>query len=108
VDCGRCYQHTCLLFPLKKKLQNLRRSSGGIDQGDLSMPEEINRMVTDSITDHFLLHQRLRMKFGEKWYSWNPLRRQYHDRYTNGTNDFKKPEEKYLKDWKVGIISWWL
>jgi UDP-N-acetylglucosamine 2-epimerase (non-hydrolysing) len=26
---------------------------GGIRSGDLSMPEEINRMVTDSITDHF-------------------------------------------------------
>ena len=25
----------------------------GIRSGDLSMPEEINRMVTDSITDHF-------------------------------------------------------
>ncbi|WP_026956181.1 non-hydrolyzing UDP-N-acetylglucosamine 2-epimerase [Algoriphagus vanfongensis] len=26
---------------------------GGIRSGDLTMPEEINRMVTDSITDHF-------------------------------------------------------
>jgi len=37
-----------------KKLQiDVAHVEGGIRSGDLLMPEEINRMVTDSITDHF-------------------------------------------------------
>ncbi|EAZ81608.1 non-hydrolyzing UDP-N-acetylglucosamine 2-epimerase [Algoriphagus machipongonensis] len=37
-----------------KKLQiDVAHVEGGIRSGDLGMPEEINRMVTDSITDHF-------------------------------------------------------
>jgi len=38
-----------------KKLNNIRVAhvEGGIRSGDLTMPEEINRMVTDSITDYF-------------------------------------------------------
>ncbi|MDO9552553.1 non-hydrolyzing UDP-N-acetylglucosamine 2-epimerase [Rhodonellum sp.] len=37
-----------------KKLNiDVAHVEGGIRSGDLSMPEEINRMVTDSITDHF-------------------------------------------------------
>ena len=37
-----------------KKLQiQVGHVEGGIRSGDLSMPEEINRLVTDSITDHF-------------------------------------------------------
>ena len=37
-----------------KKLQiAVAHVEGGIRSGDLTMPEEINRMVTDSITDHF-------------------------------------------------------
>src|SRR5690606_7786824 len=37
-----------------KKLQiDVAHIEGGIRSGDLSMPEEINRMVTDSITDYF-------------------------------------------------------
>lgn len=37
-----------------KKLEiDVAHVEGGIRSGDLSMPEEINRMVTDSITDHF-------------------------------------------------------
>lgn len=37
-----------------KKLQiDVAHVEGGIRSGDLAMPEEINRMVTDSITDHF-------------------------------------------------------
>jgi len=37
-----------------KKLRiDVGHVEGGIRSGDLSMPEEINRMVTDSITDHF-------------------------------------------------------
>lgn len=37
-----------------KKLQiDVGHVEGGIRSRDLSMPEEINRMVTDSITDHF-------------------------------------------------------
>lgn len=38
----------------------------GIRSGDWSMPEEINRMVTDSITNYFLPPPRLRMKVSEK------------------------------------------
>lgn len=37
----------------KKLVINVAHVEGGIRSGDLSMPEEINRMVTDSITDHF-------------------------------------------------------
>jgi UDP-N-acetylglucosamine 2-epimerase (non-hydrolysing) len=38
-----------------KKLNNIKVAhvEGGIRSGDLSMPEEINRMVTDSISDYF-------------------------------------------------------
>ncbi|MBN3584742.1 UDP-N-acetylglucosamine 2-epimerase (non-hydrolyzing) [Algoriphagus aestuarii] len=37
-----------------KKLQiDVAHVEGGIRSGDLTMPEEINRMVTDSISDHF-------------------------------------------------------
>ena len=45
-----------------KKLQiDVAHVEAGIRSGDLSMPEEINRMVTDSITDHFLPPPRLQM-----------------------------------------------
>ncbi|NVK49194.1 MAG: UDP-N-acetylglucosamine 2-epimerase (non-hydrolyzing) [Cyclobacteriaceae bacterium] len=37
----------------KKLCVDVAHVEGGIRSGDLSMPEEINRMVTDSITDHF-------------------------------------------------------
>lgn len=37
----------------KKLRVDVAHVEGGIRSGDLSMPEEINRMVTDSITDHF-------------------------------------------------------
>lgn len=38
-----------------KKLDNIKVAhvEGGIRSGDMTMPEEINRMVTDSITDYF-------------------------------------------------------
>lgn len=38
-----------------KKLNNVKVAhvEGGIRSGDLTMPEEINRMVTDAITDYF-------------------------------------------------------
>lgn len=43
-----------------KKLQiDVAHVEGGIRSGDLSMPEEINRMVTDSITDHFFTTSKL-------------------------------------------------
>ncbi|MDF2156240.1 UDP-N-acetylglucosamine 2-epimerase (non-hydrolyzing) [Algoriphagus sp. CAU 1675] len=43
-----------------KKLQiDVAHVEGGIRSGDLSMPEEINRMVTDSITDHFFTTSEL-------------------------------------------------
>lgn len=37
----------------KKLKTDVAHVEAGIRSGDLSMPEEINRMVTDSITDHF-------------------------------------------------------
>ena len=37
----------------KKMLIPVAHVEGGIRSGDLTMPEEINRMVTDSITDYF-------------------------------------------------------
>jgi UDP-N-acetylglucosamine 2-epimerase (non-hydrolysing) len=37
----------------KKMQTQVAHVEAGIRSGDLSMPEEINRMVTDSITDHF-------------------------------------------------------
>lgn len=37
----------------KKLCIDVAHVEGGIRSGDLSMPEEINRMVTDSISDHF-------------------------------------------------------
>jgi UDP-N-acetylglucosamine 2-epimerase (non-hydrolysing) len=37
----------------KKMVTDVAHVEAGIRSGDLSMPEEINRMVTDSITDHF-------------------------------------------------------
>jgi UDP-N-acetylglucosamine 2-epimerase (non-hydrolysing) len=38
-----------------KKMNNIKVAhvEGGIRSGDMTMPEEINRMVTDSITDYF-------------------------------------------------------
>lgn len=37
----------------KKMLVKVAHVEGGIRSGDLTMPEEINRIVTDSITDYF-------------------------------------------------------
>ncbi|MCH7398821.1 UDP-N-acetylglucosamine 2-epimerase (non-hydrolyzing) [Belliella sp. DSM 107340] len=37
----------------KKLCVDVAHVEGGIRSGDLTMPEEINRMVTDSISDHF-------------------------------------------------------
>ncbi|MCF1752604.1 non-hydrolyzing UDP-N-acetylglucosamine 2-epimerase [Mariniradius sediminis] len=37
----------------KKLVIDVAHVEGGIRSGDLSMPEEVNRIVTDSITDHF-------------------------------------------------------
>ena len=37
----------------KKMCVDVAHVEAGIRSGDLAMPEEINRMVTDSITDHF-------------------------------------------------------
>jgi UDP-N-acetylglucosamine 2-epimerase (non-hydrolysing) len=37
----------------KKLLIDVVHVEGGIRSGDMTMPEEINRIVTDSITDHF-------------------------------------------------------
>ncbi len=42
----------CSIAAKKLKI-DVAHVEGGIRSGDLSMPEEINRMVTDSITDHF-------------------------------------------------------
>ncbi|NML20616.1 UDP-N-acetylglucosamine 2-epimerase (non-hydrolyzing) [Pseudoflavitalea sp. G-6-1-2] len=37
----------------KKMVTDVAHVEAGIRSGDLAMPEEINRMVTDAITDHF-------------------------------------------------------
>ena len=37
----------------KKECVNVAHVEGGIRSGDMTMPEEINRIVTDSITDYF-------------------------------------------------------
>jgi UDP-N-acetylglucosamine 2-epimerase (non-hydrolysing) len=37
----------------KKLVIDVAHVEGGIRSGDISMPEEVNRIVTDSITDHF-------------------------------------------------------
>ncbi len=42
----------CSIAAKKLKI-DVAHIEGGIRSGDLTMPEEINRMVTDSITDHF-------------------------------------------------------
>ena len=42
--------HVLLLQKLNIKVIHIE---GGISSGDMTMPEEINRIVTDSITDYF-------------------------------------------------------
>jgi len=43
----------------KKALVKVTHVEAGIRSGDLKMPEEINRMVTDSITDYFFTTSKL-------------------------------------------------
>ncbi|MCH7401595.1 non-hydrolyzing UDP-N-acetylglucosamine 2-epimerase [Belliella kenyensis] len=43
----------------KKLLIDVAHVEGGIRSGDMTMPEEINRIVTDSITDHFFTTSKL-------------------------------------------------
>ncbi|GGF33869.1 UDP-N-acetyl glucosamine 2-epimerase [Echinicola rosea] len=43
----------------KKLMVPVVHVEGGIRSGDMSMPEEINRIVTDSITDHFFTTSEL-------------------------------------------------
>lgn len=43
----------------KKQLVKVAHVEAGIRSGDMSMPEEINRIVTDSITDYFFTTSRL-------------------------------------------------
>lgn len=44
---------------VKKLNTNVAHVEGGIRSGDLTMPEEINRMVTDSIADYFFTTTQL-------------------------------------------------
>jgi len=60
---------------------------GGIRSGDWTMPEEINRMVTDSITNWFFHHQRGRQREPSpcrRRRRAHLLRRQHDDRHAAG------------------------
>ena len=68
----------------KKMNVKVAHVEGGIRSGDMSMPEEINRIVTDSITDYFLLHpnmanENLKKAGVEESYLFC---RQYNDRHS--------------------------
>ncbi len=43
----------------KKKGMKVAHIEGGIRSGDLTMPEEINRIITDSITDYFFTTSKI-------------------------------------------------
>ena len=68
----------------KKMLVAVAHVEGGIRSGDMTMPEEINRIVTDSITDYFFTtsetaNENLR-KIGVSE-EQNLFRWQHHDRH---------------------------
>lgn len=81
-----------------KKLNNIKVAhvEGGIRSGDLTMPEEINRMVTDSITDYFFTtsetaNENLRkagMREDQIFYVGNTMI----DTLLNNRSKFRKPE----------------
>lgn len=80
-----------------KKLQiDVAHVEGGIRSGDLSMPEEINRMVTDSITDHFFTTSEIantnlrKAGFGEEKIHF--VGNTMIDTLMAQTPNFKKPE----------------
>ena len=65
----------------KKMNIKVAHIEAGIRSNDMSMPEEINRMVTDSITDYFFTTSRIANKNLDKLgaNSENVFCREYND-----------------------------
>ncbi len=90
-----------------KKLQiDVAHVEGGIRSGDLSMPEEINRMVTDSITDHFfttseIANTNLR-KSGVPEHKIHFVGNTMIDTLKANMDRFRKPEGEIFESLKAG------
>ena len=70
----------------KKMLVKVAHIEGGIRSGDMTMPEEINRIVTDSITDYFFTTSETANANLEEMRCWRRpdlFRGQHHDRYAS-------------------------
>jgi UDP-N-acetylglucosamine 2-epimerase (non-hydrolysing) len=53
---------TMVCATVAKKMNKVAHVEAGIRSGDMTMPEEINRIVTDSINHLLLQHQNLHLK----------------------------------------------
>ncbi|WP_186757046.1 non-hydrolyzing UDP-N-acetylglucosamine 2-epimerase [Echinicola salinicaeni] len=88
----------------KKLLVPVVHVEGGIRSGDMSMPEEINRIVTDSITDHFFTtselanHNLQKSGVGEDRIHF--VGNTMIDTLLHKANQLKQPSEAYLRDLK--------
>nr|WP_287495023.1 UDP-N-acetylglucosamine 2-epimerase [Candidatus Brachybacter algidus] len=74
-----------------KKMKNITVAhvEGGIRSGDLTMPEEINRLVTDAISDlFFTTSESANQNFKKEGVSDEKIHfcRKYHDRYSVKTD----------------------
>ena len=72
----------CAITAQKLKIK-VAHVEAGIRSDDWTMPEEINRMVTDSISNYFLPPARMQIKISKCGYfrRSNFLRWKYHDRH---------------------------